>query len=55
MVFQCIELVITYEIKGVINYTSIVKPPYDSHAIILPVQIKTAYFLLCMRSYTIAC
>ena len=45
------ELVIN-EIQYVIKY--IVKPPYHSHAIILPVQIKTACFLLCTHSYIIA-
>ena len=31
-----------------------VKPLFHSHAIILPVQIKTACFLLCLHSYMIA-
>ena len=51
------QLVITNKTQRVINKVItlyIVKPPYDSHAITLPVQMKTACFLLCMHSYTIA-
>ena len=34
--------------------SSVVKPPYHGHAIIVPAQLKTACFLLCVHSYTIA-
>jgi len=47
------QLVITNKTQRVINKVItlyIVKPPYDSHAIFLPVQMKAACFLLCMHT-----